>query len=140
MATKTYLLCLFSFILGCKPKEEIILTKPELDFTQTKFFTIDEVILYKTGDACGKTHYWNNKPLNIQGYVFDVAINGAKTSVRMFLRINPADSISIAEKLNRYLDKKCFIKTTCKTGQILDSECIETLVPEVLSASDIDIK
>jgi hypothetical protein len=155
MEIKTYLLCLFFFTLGCKSKVEVPPTptvKPELDFTQTKFFTIDEINLFKTGEACGKAHYWDNKPLNIQGYVFDVDVKkhsftlyssldySAKTSVRMFLRINPIDSNAVTEKLNRYLDKKCFIKTTCKSGRIIDSECLETLVPEVSSANDIDIK
>jgi hypothetical protein len=147
-----------AFLFSCKSKGEVTPTpippsvKPEIDFTQTKFFTIEEVLACKTIEDCATMHYWTNKSLNMQGYISYVdnqkriftlhsSLNyGAGSTVSGNIKINPKDSVAIAEKLNRYLDKKIFVKTICTSGQVIVSKCEETLIPEVMSANDIDIK
>ena len=142
-------------LLSCKPKVEITpkpSVKPELDFTQTKFFTFSEIVASKTIEDCGLTHYWTDKPLNIQGYVsyvdkykrfftlYSVLDYGSPTAASGNVSINPKDSVAISEKLTQLLDKKCFVKTICRSGQITVSKCEEIMKPEVLSVNDIDIK
>ena len=139
-------------LLSCESKKDVTPIKPELDFSPNRFFSIEDILASKTIEDCGIVHYWTGKPLNIQGYVSYVDNQkriftlhssldyGAKSTVSGNVKINPKDSAAIAEKLNRYLDKKCFVKTICTSGQVIVSKCQETLIPEVMSANDIDIK
>jgi hypothetical protein len=143
---------LILFLFACKAKNDgtPIPSKPEIDFSQNKFFTMDEILACKTQEDCNQLHYWENKSLSLQGYISYV-----EPSKRVFtlhtsldygssksgnISINPMDSVAIAAKLSTALDKKCYVKTVCQSGQIIVSNCQATLMPVVMSVNDIEIK
>ena len=147
----------FSVLSGCKSggnePPTPSLEKPEIDFSQNKFFTLDEILSSKTSEDCGKTHYWESKPLSLQGYVSYVDKNKriftlhsssnyyASTTASGNVAISSMDSTEISLKLNQALNKKCFVKTICGTSRAISgSSCQETLIPKLMSADDIELR
>ncbi len=144
--------------LNCKsadPQPQPVVEKPELDFSQSKFYTIQDIYNSKTQTPCSMTKpYWEGKILKVQGFVYDVATNkGSFTlfsdfnysaaDVRgLFLRINPADSTAIYEKLAKNMGKgnRCFIKATGQTGQTNVSNCQFSFVSMLMSANDVEFQ
>ena len=146
------MVALIFVILGCKKSAQPVAEKAEIDFSQSKVFTISELSNSKTLVPCSTTPYWENKPLSIQGYIFAVNINkrsftlfsdfnySASSTSGAYCEINPADSSAIYDVLYKNLDKKCYIKTTCKSGEIYVSKCEKLLIPMLMSVNDIEFK
>ena len=142
--------------LNCKstdPQPQPVVEKQELEFSQSKFYTIQDIYNSKIQVPCSLTKpYWEGKILNVQGFVFNIEtnkrsftlfsdLNYSATDVKgLFLRINPADSTAIYEKLTKNKDKHCFIKATGQSGQTSVSICQFFFVPVLMSANDVEFQ